>query len=46
MSGLPGTRPPPRDHADHGRGAWTIAGYVLTAATVPVLGLTGVLWVA
>ncbi|MFI7293624.1 MFS transporter [Streptomyces sp. NPDC050121] len=26
--------------------AWTIAGYVLTAATVPVLGLTGVLWVA
>ncbi|HEY8978707.1 MAG TPA: MFS transporter [Streptomyces sp.] len=26
--------------------AWTIAGYVLTAATVPVLGLTGVLWAA
>ncbi|MFE7956223.1 MFS transporter [Streptomyces sp. NPDC057413] len=26
--------------------AWTIAGYVLTAASVPVLGLTGVLWVA
>lgn len=26
--------------------SWTIAGYVLTAATVPVLGLTGVLWVA
>ncbi|MEH0550943.1 MULTISPECIES: MFS transporter [unclassified Streptomyces] len=26
--------------------AWTIAGYVLTAATVPVLGLTGVLWLA
>ncbi|MCX4425895.1 MFS transporter [Streptomyces mirabilis] len=26
--------------------AWTIAGYVLTAVTVPVLGLTGVLWVA
>ena len=25
---------------------WTIAGYVLTAATVPVLGLTGVLWAA
>lgn len=25
---------------------WTIAGYVLTAAAVPVLGLTGVLWVA
>ncbi len=25
---------------------WTIAGYVLTAASVPVLGLTGVLWVA
>ncbi|MFD5140595.1 MFS transporter [Streptomyces sp. NPDC058378] len=25
---------------------WTIAGYALTAATVPVLGLTGVLWVA
>ncbi|MFF7647384.1 MFS transporter [Streptomyces canus] len=26
--------------------AWTIAGYALTAVTVPVLGLTGVLWVA
>ncbi|MEU0048782.1 MFS transporter [Streptomyces sp. NPDC006309] len=26
--------------------AWTIAGYALTAASVPVLGLTGVLWVA
>ncbi|MEW2298068.1 MFS transporter [Streptomyces sp. NPDC006743] len=26
--------------------AWTIAGYVLTAVTVPVLGLTGVLWAA
>ncbi|MEW2623755.1 MFS transporter [Streptomyces sp. NPDC048106] len=26
--------------------AWTIAGYVLTAVSVPVLGLTGVLWVA
>ncbi|MFJ9539150.1 MFS transporter [Streptomyces sp. NPDC101225] len=26
--------------------AWTIAGYMLTAASVPVLGLTGVLWVA
>ncbi|MEU6497635.1 MFS transporter [Streptomyces sp. NPDC046984] len=26
--------------------SWTIAGYVLTALTVPVLGLTSVLWVA
>lgn len=26
--------------------AWTIAGYALTAITVPVLGLTGILWVA
>lgn len=26
--------------------AWTILGYLLTAASVPVLGLTGVLWVA
>ncbi|WP_234438425.1 MFS transporter [Streptomyces sp. NRRL S-340] len=26
--------------------AWTIGGYVLTAVTVPVLGLTGVLWAA
>jgi MFS family permease len=26
--------------------AWTVAGYVLTAASVPALGLTGVLWVA
>ncbi|MFE1849344.1 hypothetical protein [Streptomyces sp. NPDC059489] len=26
--------------------AWTIAGYILTAVSVPVLGLTGVLWVA
>jgi MFS family permease len=25
---------------------WTIAGYALTAVTVPLLGLTGVLWVA
>ncbi|MER6530890.1 MFS transporter [Streptomyces sp. NPDC001508] len=25
---------------------WTIAGYVLTAVSVPVLGLTGALWVA
>ncbi|GAA3136555.1 MFS transporter [Streptomyces rameus] len=25
---------------------WTIAGYVLTAVSVPVLGLAGVLWVA
>lgn len=25
---------------------WTIAGYALTVATVPVLGLTGVLWAA
>lgn len=26
--------------------AWTILGYLLTAASVPVLGLSGVLWVA
>jgi MFS family permease len=26
--------------------AWTIAGYALTVITVPVLGLTGILWVA
>lgn len=26
--------------------AWTIAGYALTVITVPVLGLTGTLWVA
>jgi MFS family permease len=26
--------------------AWTIAGYVLTAVSVPVLGLAGALWVA
>ena len=26
--------------------AWTIAGYALTAVTVPLLGLTGVLWAA
>jgi MFS family permease len=26
--------------------AWTIAGYAITAASVPLLGLTGVLWVA
>ncbi|RPF31372.1 MFS transporter [Streptomyces sp. TLI_185] len=26
--------------------AWTIAGYTLTVVSVPVLGLTGVLWVA
>ena len=26
--------------------AWTIAGYVLTAVTVPLLGLAGVLWAA
>jgi MFS family permease len=26
--------------------AWTIAGYALTVVSVPVLGLTGVLWVA
>lgn len=26
--------------------AWTIGGYALTVVTVPVLGLTGVLWVA
>ncbi|WP_328752701.1 MFS transporter [Streptomyces sp. NBC_00285] len=26
--------------------AWTIAGYVLTAVSVPVLGLAGILWVA
>lgn len=26
--------------------AWTIAGYALTIITVPVLGLTGILWVA
>jgi len=26
--------------------AWTIGGYVLTAVSVPVLGLAGVLWVA
>lgn len=26
--------------------SWTIAGYALTAVTVPVLGLTGALWVA
>ncbi|MBY8879928.1 hypothetical protein [Actinacidiphila acidipaludis] len=26
--------------------AWTISGYALTVAAVPVLGLTGVLWVA
>lgn len=26
--------------------AWTVAGYALTAAAVPLLGLTGVLWVA
>ncbi|MFC8520339.1 MFS transporter [Streptomyces sp. NPDC057257] len=34
--------------ADHSRRfwAWTIAGYVLTAISVPVLGLTGVLWMA
>lgn len=25
---------------------WTIAGYAITAVSVPVLGLTGVLWVA
>lgn len=25
---------------------WTIAGYALTAASVPLLGVTGVLWVA
>ncbi len=26
--------------------AWTIAGYALTVITVPVLGLTGILWLA
>lgn len=26
--------------------AWTIAGYSLTVITVPVLGITGILWVA
>ncbi len=26
--------------------AWTIAGYALTVITVPVLGVTGILWVA
>ncbi|MFR9797352.1 MFS transporter [Streptomyces sp. MS06] len=26
--------------------AWTIAGYLLTAASVPVLGVTGALWAA
>lgn len=26
--------------------AWTIAGYALTVITVPVLGITGILWVA
>ena len=26
--------------------AWTVAGYTLTAVSVPVLGVTGILWIA